>query len=368
MSTTTAKKAAAKKNPPKTVADPFMGAMEQEADTIIQEAQTSQTKPHTGYNLTNLTMPIEQYETTSPHDILQQKAVVSDINSFIEEEKKPLKLMVIVRKIQRFGFRLGMERTEEKYQLAPGTGQTFQPWKRGDRFLTGQIATDTALRQRLESILGVDLNDKSLYYENVTYRMEDRPNGQILAIEDDYSGAYMEVIYHCMIASPLVANGMQEYSSGKKPEAEWYIENREAEAEAKQKVMSDEMEAFSLFNQMSPTRRIALAKILGMGVWGLSEAVIKGLLWDYLKKGEKGVSVVGRFITEATRNDRTIVTKALIMDAIHYNVFRLNNARDYVYGDEAMGATLQAVEEKLLSPKNASLRVAVEEKVNLKAV
>src|SRR4051812_37667504 len=79
-------------------------------------------------------------QTVSPTDILSAipdyaqndftNVSAGEINDSIDEANKPVKLLVTLRKIQRMGFRLGMERTEEKYQLVPGTGQTFVPFKK----------------------------------------------------------------------------------------------------------------------------------------------------------------------------------------------------------------------------------------------
>lgn len=308
----------------------------------------------------------EEEQKVSALDILNLNSSKSSLTPTVDPAK--FKIFCVIRKINKMKFRLGMENTEEKYQLVPGTAQTFQPWKRGDKFLTG-LEDKPEVRRRLEKLLGVSLDASSLYFENVTYRMEDRPQGQPLVIEDNYSGAYMEVIYHSMLASPLIANGLIEYTSGQKPEAEWYIENKEAEAEEEQKQIDIEMEAFNLFTEVSSTRRRELAKILGLKVWGLGDAVVKTLLWGYIKKGVKDVpppQAIKNFLKEARLNDRDIAIKATVEDAIFYNVFRMNAARDWMYGDEALGANKEAIYAKLVSPRNAALRVSVEEKVELK--
>jgi hypothetical protein len=331
------------------------------------------TEPHRGQFITqpDIDDPIEQaiQESISAREMLAAAGVTSSLNDKLDSKKK-YKLFVTLRKITKFTKRLGLEQTAENFQLVPGTAQTFVPFMNGENYITG-LEDKPELRKKLEKALNTDLGPRSPFYEELRFRMEDREHGQQIVIEEGFSGARMEVIYHAMIASPIIANGLQEYADGTKPMADWYIENREAEAESDQKDIDLELSAIEMFKNMSDTRRSQLSKILGLKVWGLSPDLTKSMLWKYIKTPDKsnhGVSAMKKFLKEAEKNDTEIVVKALAQDAIQYNIIRKNGAGDFVYGDENLGSTLEGIEQRIMSPRNIQLRSGIEEKVNLKSI
>jgi len=293
------------------------------------------------------------------NDLTKQfpKELISEETVFVPQVRK-----VALKKISRFNFRLGMEKTPEKYNLVPGTGHGWMCDKRGDQFITG-LDKRPEDKLRLERALRVDLGNTSPFWSTLTFSMEDKDHGQIMNFDDVQMGALYEVIYFAMLESSMIANGLQEYSSGKKPFAEWYIENKEAEAEAKEVNMTHDIEATEKFTALSFSRRTGIAKMLGLKAWGVSDKVAGQELWDFIRKDTNNAN---EFLKLARMRDDEFSVSVLIKDAIKLSVLRRNKANDLTYANETLGPTEDHVVSKLIQPNNANLRLAIERMVEAK--
>lgn len=298
----------------------------------------------------------------------------------IAESAMPTIRKVVVRKIVKTNFRLGLEKQKEKFNMFPGTSHTFACDKVGDEFKTGfDIRDDKGNlvyekdRKRLERILRKDLGPASLFWANLSFRLEDKQHGVILNFDDPKLGAYNEAVYFGLIGSSIVANGMQEYISGKKPAAEWYIENKEAEAEIRQKEIDVEQRALEAYGKCSEVKRRGIGKLLGLAVWGASNRIVNSLLWDYLK----GINSTGEGKVNSTKNCETFLklyeqgeiefqTRVIIRDAIKLNVLRKNRLKEYVFGDINLGPSEDSAVARLVLPQNGnilrSIKAVIEQK------
>ncbi len=275
---------------------------------------------------------------------------------------------LVLRKIPKGSFRLGLERQEDSPQLMPGAIHKFEPFMQGNQYLT-DLSKNPKDRERLEKILRVDLSPTSDYYATITYQMYDRPHGQFMVFDDSANGAYEEVVYNCMIASPLVANGIHEYRSGKKPMAEWYIENKEAEAIVEGQKVDMELKMFEVLALMPDSRRIEIAKIMRLpDAHTGSPLLIKTELYKVLKSGNKLMTTqtaVERFLTINSWDPQRIVVAALVEDAENLNIIRLTKTKDWAYADQILGASKEEVVSFLMSPKSSSIRESIVNKVTL---
>lgn len=280
--------------------------------------------------------------------------------------------IVILRKIERSSFRLGLEKAEDRPLLVPGTGHTFTPYMRGRRYLNSWDKPEFAgLRPIIEQGLGISLADDSSYYQDLTFKMLDRKDGHFISLDGTPGGMKNIIIYSCMMASPIIANGLQEYTSGAKPFAEWYVENREAEAEAKEKQIDLEIRANAEFVNLSDSRRIKIAKILNLKVWGLSPSVVKTTLWEFIKKGDPKTQTTPAlalklFMDALGYGDTKIEVFALVKDAIEFNILRQDKSREYFYGDTALGMTAEEITARLMNAKYNNIRLSIEQRVNVK--
>lgn len=269
---------------------------------------------------------------------------------------------VAVKKIDRFAFKLGLERTKEKYKMMPGTGHTWAPAKKGNEFITG-LEELPEKRRELEKALRVDLSPTSMYWATLTFKMEDKEHGQILNFDDKVMGPFYEVVYYAMLADELIANGLHEYKTGKKPFAEWYIENKEAEAEMNMAAMTAEIEATNQFPSLSYAKRHDIAKLLGLPVWGVTERVASQELWNFIKANTDNAIAFNKLVALGATE---LVVRVLVKTAIKMNVIRRNRTNEYVFGAEVLGPTEDHIVVRLSIPTNATLRLAIERQLKAK--
>jgi hypothetical protein len=271
---------------------------------------------------------------------------------------------VVIKKINRFNFRLGMEKQPEQFNLVPGTSHGWVVGKKGDEFETGfkDFPDD---RLRLERALGVDLGPKSSFWSNLSFDLNDSKHGTILNFDDPQIGPLHEVIYFAMRdpRCKLIANGLHEYTSGKKSAAEWFIENKEAEAEVRQENMTYDIEAMEAFQASSYGKRMGIAKMIGLAVHGVTEKVASVELWEHIKKSAENAK---QFIEFANIKPEKFNVTILVKDAIKLNVIRKNKSNDYTYGAEVLGPTEEHIVSKLLNPSGASLRIGITNMLNAK--
>lgn len=275
---------------------------------------------------------------------------------------------LVLKKIPKGNFRLGLERQEDAPQLMPGAIHKFEPFMQGNSYLTA-LATDDKKRERLEKILMVDLRPTSEYYATITYQMYDRPHGQFMVFDNSVNGAYEEVVYNCMIASPLVANGLHEYTSGKKPLAEWYIENKEAEAIIESNKVDVELKMFNTLATMPLSRMVEIAKIMRLpDAHTGSPTLVKTELFKVLKTGNKLISskdAVQKFLVISNWDPQKIVVSTLVEDAENLNIIRQSKTKDWMYADQVLGASKEEAVQFLMQPKASQIRESIMNKVTL---
>lgn len=269
---------------------------------------------------------------------------------------------VVIRKIPQFNFRMGLEKQPENPLLMPGVGHIWVCDKRGNEYLTG-FDTRPEERARLEKILRVDLGPTSAFWSTLSFRLEDKQHGQILNFDDPQFGPMSEVIYFGMLGSSLMANGLQEYSTGKKPTATWYIEDKEAEAEMEQADMTSEQEAYAAFGEASFAKRRGAAKLLGLMAWGSTDKVISGDLWKFIKTNAENAKA---FLKLIRKHETEFNVRVLASDAIKLNIIRKNRTQEYFIGDVVLGPTLDVIAQRLSLPQLNDVRLTLQNLVSAK--
>lgn len=257
-------------------------------------------------------------------------------------------------------FRLGMEKTKEMFMRIPGTSYRWEPDIVGNTYKTGLQYISKKRRDELSLALGRKLDAD--FYQEMTYVMDgSNPHGHHM----DLTQPKNLVIYLAMLDSKLIARTRMEKQTGNKPEADWYIDNPDAEAEFDNKNKDLFKEVFSLYSDMSIEKRSNVAKVMGLPVRGLSPKVADVKLWNKLieNKDKNYTKTLTHFKSVATWSDEKINIYSEIEDAIALNIIRRNAAQDYVYGDEILGSTKEQVQSKMLDGTKGNLRLSIKEKL-----
>lgn len=274
------------------------------------------------------------------------------------EEVKTSTTVITIRPIPKAGKRLGLSDQPENFMRMPGTKYTWVPSRVGNKYLTGLTPEE---ERHYSDLLGYSLDNKSEFWMNLKYELTEVPLGikLNLKVPREY------VIYKAMTVSDLIANSLQEQRSGQKPNAEWYIENLEAEAEEKAKLADLKLEAYKRFSEISDDKKKDLAKILGLKPQGLTKKAAASKLFDFLEDTKGGLQNIKSFLTSSKLSDTEIAVASLVDDAIQYNIIKLNKAKDYQYGDLIFGSKSQTI-AKIVSPDNQDIRHKITELVEAK--
>lgn len=273
------------------------------------------------------------------------------------EDKVKQATIVTLKPMPRAGKRLGLADTSEKFMRMPGTVYTWVPSKRGRIYVTGLSQEEEVEYGRK---LGQDLSKTSEFWSTLKFTLTEKPLGFKL----DLSNPLEYVVFKAMNVSELIAESLNEYKNGNKPYAEWYIENQEAEAEAKAKLADIKINAYGKFRDISDNRKKDIAKILGLKPYGLSSKAAAARLFDFIEEKPQNSKL---FMDVEGKKDDIIAISALIEDCIHYNILRRNKAQDYQFADEVLGTTKDQIVTKLLKPENQVLRIKLGELVEAKS-
>lgn len=262
---------------------------------------------------------------------------------------------VTVKPLATKNFRLGLEKTKEKFIRVPGTKYRYAPSKVGHTYKTGLEHIPPARRTALEKALGRKLDNE--FYVDLVYVMDgSNPHGHIM----DLTVPFELVVYLTFLDSELVAVSKSDTVKGKKPFAEWYIENDELEAEEQEKDRDMFTQVIEIFGGLSNTRRASYCKILGISVTGLSPRVASAKLWDsIMEKGREGIKIQKKVLDISKWSDEKIAVSEEVEDAVVYNILRKNSAQDLVYGEEILGSSKEQVVSKLMGGENGALRMSI---------
>lgn len=273
---------------------------------------------------------------------------------------------VILKPIGQGNFRLGLEQTPEKFLTMPGTTQRWAPKKVGNNYRTGLNRVELAPTPEERAVRIKELEDhfgKKLdndFYADMSFRIDNnKPLGEKLFLDDPWH----LVVYLAMLESDNVANGIQEYKSGEKPFALWYIEDKEAEAEEKAKLRSDKQKASRLFDSLSFIKKRKVAIVVGLSVLGLSDLATENVLWDWI---EGSAANARTFVSVVERGDTYINISELVKHALRFHVLRTVNTGDIYYGDSLIGTTEEQIVQKLMSTQYSDLRLGIQTKVEAK--
>jgi hypothetical protein len=295
-------------------------------------------------------------------ELIQEKAVQEEGDYIFLPTK------VVVKPYSPGAFRLGLEQQKEQFLRVPGVGYRWEPSIVGVTYRTGLDLIPPEKVKQLQkevgrSLTAVDDEGRLKYYVDMCHVMDgSNPHGHHL----DLTKAHNMLIYLAMLESHLIARNKLEKLNGSKPEAEWYIEDLEAEAEMDAKEQDVVREAVGIFTGLSDAKKAAFAKVMQLPVRGLSSKVTGNLLWKKLadNKSKTYTKDLERFIKISKWSDDKINVFAEIEDAIVLNILRRNGAQDFVYGDEVLGSTKEQVQNKLLMGENSGLRAAIKAKID----
>jgi hypothetical protein len=302
---------------------------------------------------------------SKPRDLSAIDILLTEETKTVTEliaDKADVRKVVVIRPIHTKGFKLGMP---GEFITMPGTTQRWAPTKVGNLHRTGlsrnELAPTPEERQarikELEYFFGKPLD--AAFYADMSYKIDsNKPLGQKLFLDrpEDL------VVYLAMLESADIANGIHEYKSGKKPFAVWYLEDKEAEAEADSKALDDNFDAVTKYKELSSAKRRKISTMVGLETMGLSDKAADIALGKWIQ--DKLVNA-RLFLEIVEKGDTYIAIGELVKLAVKFNFIRRHNG-DFFYGDNMIGTSEAQIVSKLSSTQYSDLRLGIQAKVDNK--
>lgn len=282
----------------------------------------------------------------------------------------------------------------------PGTGVFKFPYKEFDgRYRTGldpeaayikrilddterelEITRVTELRAHLEKELGVSLDPRSEFWNyGKSKSSTDMAHVQPVKLMDgdnhyDLSIPFQALTFAWLRVHPTIASSLQAWERGEFPaDTQFYVVDKEKENALlyKKKLLINK--AIVKLDDMTPSRRIKVARLLGLPiadntkeefVYNEIDNVIKQ---TEFKKGKfKGLDPVKVFTQFADMKDNLLHIKDLVKQAVTHSVYRIQ-ATGRIYEGELEVSNSEEELVKYLSDKNNQEDLIIlEEKIKAK--
>ena len=240
----------------------------------------------------------------------------------------------------------------------PGTGVFKFPYKEIDgRYRTGldeeasyikriqdtterdlEIERVKALREKLELSLGVELGPRSTFWNYALSKgSSDQRHVSSVKLMDgdnyyDLDRSYQELTFAWLRVHPTIASSLQAWERGDFPaDTQFYVVDKQRENALLYKKKQIINKAIVKLDEMVPTRRIKVARLLGLPVIdNTPEEFVYNEIDNILKQTEfkkgkfKGLDPVRIFTQFADMNDALLHIKDLVKQSIAHSIYRVN--------------------------------------------
>jgi hypothetical protein len=243
-----------------------------------------------------------------------------------------------------------------------------------------EIERVTALRDKLQEALGVDLGPKSEFWNHAKAdSSEDQSHVQPVKLMDgdnlfDLGIPYKELAFAWLRVHPTIASSYQAWERGDyAADTQWYVVDDDIEntiAYNKKKAIN---KAIISFDTMTPDKKRKVARQLGLPVTEYTkEEIVYNLIDDIFKKSEfksgthQGLNPVEVFTRFANKKEDILHVKDLIKQAITHSVYRMKPDGKIYEGEYEVGKSEDDLVKFLVSEENQDSLLVLEEKLKSK--
>jgi hypothetical protein len=289
------------------------------------------------------------------------------------------------------------ELSKKGYTRVPGTGVFKYPYKELDgRYRTGldpnaayikrikddtareaEINRVTALRKKLEEALSLNLAPNSPFWNYaLSQSTTDATHVQPVKLMDgdnyfDLSNAWQELTYSWLRVHPTIASSFQAWERGEFPaDTLFYVADDDVETEVTFKKKQLINKAIIKFENMTPSRRQKVARLLGLPVTeDTKEEVVYNLVDNTLKQTElktgkyKGLLPVQVFTQLAELNENLLHIKDLVKQAIAHSVYRVKATGKVYEGELEIARDEDELVKRLVDEDNQEELLMLEQKL-----
>lgn len=311
--------------------------------------------------------------------------------------KKIGKISAIKKQFSTTQQTMQTELSKKGFTRVPGTGVFKYPYKEIDgRYRTG-LDPDAAYIKRIEDsvardlerkrvqelfdkltgILGIDLKPTSKFWNYAqSLGTEDFTHVQPVKLMDgdnlfDLSSPWQELTYAWLRVHPTIASSYQAWERGQYPaDTQFFVADDEVENAVVFKKKQLINKAIISFNDMTPTKRKKVARLLGLPVTEeTKEEVVYNLVDDLLKETEfkggvhRGLSPVQVFTKFANMEENILHVRDLVKQAIAHSVYRVKPSGKIYEGEFEVATDEDDLVKHLADDENQSDLLVLEGKL-----
>jgi hypothetical protein len=283
----------------------------------------------------------------------------------------------------------------------PGTGVFKFPYKEVDgKYRTGldpeavyikriqdkterelEIERVTKLREKLENALGgIDLGPRAEFWNYAKSRgSSDQMHVQPVKLMDgdnyyDLDKTFQELTFSWLRVHPTIASSLQAWQRGEFPaDTQFYVVDKEKENALLYKKKQIVNKAIVKLDEMIPTRRIKVARLLGLPVQdNTPEEFVYNEIDSMLKKSEiktgnfKGSDPIRVFTQFADMNDDLLHIKDLVEQAIAHSIYRIKPSGRVYQGEAEVATSKEEIIKYLADDDNQDSLIVLEQEIKAK--
>jgi hypothetical protein len=284
----------------------------------------------------------------------------------------------------------------------PGTGVFIFPYKEFDgKYRTGldpdagyirrildeterelEIKRVTKLRAKLERNLGVDLSPRSKFWNySLSKSTSDTAHVQPSKLMDgdnifDLEVPFKELTFAWLRVHPTIASSLQAWERGEFPaDTQFYVVDKEKENALlyKKKLLINK--AIVMLDDMGPTKRMKVARLLGLPVSdNTPEEFVYNQVDNLLKQTEfedgkfKGLEPIKVFTKFAEMNNDLLHIKDLVKQAVTHSIYRVQASGRIYEGEFEISTSEEELVKKLADKGNQEELIILEDKVKAKKI
>lgn len=283
----------------------------------------------------------------------------------------------------------------------PGTGVFKFPYKELDgKYRTGmdpdasyikrildkterdvEIERVTKLRKKLEDIFGgIDLGPRSKFWNyGLSSSTEDQTHVKPVKLMDgdniyDLSQPFQELTYAWLRVHPTIASSYGAWERGEYPsDTQFYVVDEGVENAVLYKKKQIINKAIVLLDDMIPSRRIKVARLLGLPVSdNTPEEFVYNQIDNVIKQSEfkhgkyKGLDPVKIFTSFANMKDNVLHIKDLVAQGIAHSIYKVKPSGKVYEGELEISTSEEELVKYLADKDNQDDLLFLEEKLKTK--
>lgn len=313
------------------------------------------------------------------------------------------KISTIIRDYRNSQFNsIDSELAKKGMSRVPGTGVFKYPYKEFDgKYRTGldpkasyikrildktereiEIKRVTELKEKLENELNVDLGPRSVFWNyGLSKGTNDEAHVKPVKLMDgdnyyDLTIPFQELTFAWLRVHPTIASSLQAWENGEYPaDTQFYVVDEEKENAVKYKKKQIINKAIVKLDQMIPSRRIKVARLLGLPISDdtpeefVYNAIDEVLKQTEFKKGKhKGMDPVRVFTSFAEMKDSLLHIKDLVKQAIDHSIYKEKPSGRIYEGEMEISTSMEELVKYLADKDNQDELLILEEKLNTKKI